>query len=38
MGEVRLMQALTLRRSKSVACLPIDVQTGGSSIEIMKSR
>ncbi|MDQ0229849.1 hypothetical protein J2S19_001101 [Metabacillus malikii] len=31
MGEVRLMQEFTPRRTKSVGGLPIDVQTGGAS-------
>ncbi|MDQ0231347.1 hypothetical protein J2S19_002630 [Metabacillus malikii] len=31
MGEVRREQAFTLRNSKSVGGLPIDVQTGGAS-------
>ncbi|MDQ0230293.1 hypothetical protein [Metabacillus malikii] len=31
MGELRREQALTLRSTKSVGGLPIDVQTGGAS-------
>ncbi|MDQ0229677.1 hypothetical protein J2S19_000929 [Metabacillus malikii] len=38
MGEVRREQAFTLRSTKSIGGLPIDVQTGGASTEKKESR
>ncbi|MDQ0228934.1 hypothetical protein J2S19_000184 [Metabacillus malikii] len=38
MGEVRREQAFTLRSTKSVGGLPIDVQTGGHRLRPKESR
>ncbi|MDQ0231756.1 hypothetical protein J2S19_003040 [Metabacillus malikii] len=37
-GRAETPQAFTLRNTKGVGGLPIDVQTGGASTEIKESR